>query len=300
MTPSLPHISVCICTYRRPELLRRLLSELSNQQTAELFTYSIIVADNDALESARPTVTKMETVGGPKITYCVENRRNVALARNMALVHSYGDFIAFIDDDECPTKDWLLNLFRILMNSRSSGVLGPVVPRYETEPPQWVRLGGFHDRPRYATGFELDWSECRTGNVMFAKNILTYLPEPFSVQFGITGEDQDFFRRLIEAGHKFVWCDEAVVYEAVPPVRLKRTFMLKRALVRGANFSKHPKRRALGIAKSIVAVPTYTLMLPFLQLIGHHHFMRYMIKWCDHTGRLLAVLGVKLVRQRLM
>jgi succinoglycan biosynthesis protein ExoM len=300
VTSPIPHISVCVCTCQRPQLLKRLLTELLHQETAGLFTYSIVVADNDASESAKPVVKEVARTNPVKITYCVETRRNIALVRNKALEYATGNLVAFIDDDEWPTEDWLRNLFRTWMNSGSSGVLGPVVPHYETEPPHWVQVGRFHERPRYATGFELDWSECRTGNVMFAKKILTHLREPFRSQFGTTGEDKDFFRRLIEAGHKFVWCDEAVVYETVPPVRLKRAFMLQRALVRGAHFSKHPQGRVFGIVKSIVAVPTYTLMLPFLQLVGHHHFMRYMIKWCDHTGRLLAVLGVKLINRRRM
>jgi len=38
---------------------------------------------------------------------------------------------------------------------------------------------------------------------------------------------------MIERGHAFVWCNEAVVYEVVPPVRWRRTFMLRRALLRG-------------------------------------------------------------------
>ena len=50
------HISVCICTYKRPELLRRLLSKLKEQKTEGLFEYSIVIVDNDRAESARQTV----------------------------------------------------------------------------------------------------------------------------------------------------------------------------------------------------------------------------------------------------
>ncbi len=48
MTTALPHICVCICTYKRRSYLERLLRELINQQTDDRFTYSVIVADNDA------------------------------------------------------------------------------------------------------------------------------------------------------------------------------------------------------------------------------------------------------------
>src|SRR5947199_8829379 len=58
MTKEKPHISVCICTYKRPALLRRLLEELGRQETGGLFTFSIIVADNDASRSADAVVSR--------------------------------------------------------------------------------------------------------------------------------------------------------------------------------------------------------------------------------------------------
>jgi hypothetical protein len=38
-------------------------------------------------------------------------------------------------------------------------------------------------------------------------------------------------------------------------------------------------------------VPLYTIALPFLLIAGQHWFMKYLIKLCDHVGRLLAWLG---------
>ena len=50
------HISICICTFRRPNLLKRLLDELIAQCTEGWFTYSVVVADNDVARSAEPVV----------------------------------------------------------------------------------------------------------------------------------------------------------------------------------------------------------------------------------------------------
>src|SRR5262249_47549740 len=113
-------------------------------------------------------------------------------------------------------------------------------------------------------------------------------------------EDTDFFRRAIEKGHRFIWCDEALVFECVPPSRWTRRFMLKRALLRGGNSLKYPRNRLCLLAKSLVAIPAYGLALPFLQLIGHYLFMKYLIKLCDHTGRLLAVASLNPVADREM
>src|SRR5436190_12853645 len=97
------HISVCICTYKRPQLLGRLLVELACQETGGLFTYSIVVVDNDRLQSAEAVVSGFAAVS---VKYCVEPRQNIALARNRAVQDSRGDFVAFFDDDQFPTKCW--------------------------------------------------------------------------------------------------------------------------------------------------------------------------------------------------
>src|SRR2546426_373654 len=105
------HITVCICTYKRARLLTRLLEGLRDQETGGRFTYSVVVADNDHLQSARELVAEFAATSSRPITYCVEPRQNIALARNEALAHASGDFVAFIDDDEFPSPRWLLTLF---------------------------------------------------------------------------------------------------------------------------------------------------------------------------------------------
>ena len=132
----LPHISVCICTYRRPELLPRTLAGLSGQETNGLFTYSIVVADNDHARSAEPVAAAFADSAKIYVKYCVEPQQNISLTRNQAVRNAEGDFIAFIDDDEFPTKSWLLTLFRTCKERGVDGVLGPVKPHFDEAPPK--------------------------------------------------------------------------------------------------------------------------------------------------------------------
>ena len=291
VTNELQHISVCVCTYKRPDFLRRLLSELDGQDSNGLFTYSIVVADNDHARSSETMVSQFAASSSVPITYCVEPRQNIALARNRAVENSDGDFIAFIDDDELPTKDWLLTLFKACDEYRVDGVLGPVLPQFSEEPPKWAVKGKFYERPTYPTGFVIDWRKGRTGNVLLRRRIFMTESRPFKPEFR-TGEDQDFFRRMIEKGCSFIWCNEAVAYEVVPPIRWRRMFMLRRALLRGANSPVHPSFGTADILKSVVAVPAYAAALPFAFVLGHHRFMTLLIKLFDHLGRLLALLRI--------
>src|SRR2546427_2122154 len=143
MTGEPHHISVCICTYKRPTLLRRLLDEVGRQDTSGLFTYSIVVADNDHLKSAHAVVSAFARVSRVPISYNVEPRQNIALARNKAIESTTGDYVAFIDDDEFPASHWLLTLFKACDEYDVDGVVGPVKRHFDEEPPKWVVRGRF-------------------------------------------------------------------------------------------------------------------------------------------------------------
>src|SRR5687768_17382385 len=105
-----PHICVCTCTYKRPEMLRRLLETLERQQTDDVFSFSIVVADNDATRSAENVVSAFASRSMLRVVYCCEPTQNIALVRNRELANSSGDYIALLDDDEFPTDRWLRSL----------------------------------------------------------------------------------------------------------------------------------------------------------------------------------------------
>jgi succinoglycan biosynthesis protein ExoM len=292
-----PHISVCICTFRRSELLIRLLQALSCQETVGFFTYSIVVADNDASQSAKEVVSQFAMRCPIQVTYCVEPEQNIALARNLALANAQGDFIAFIDDDEFPASDWLLRLFETCEKHAVAGVLGPVIPYFEKRPPVWVERGGFCDRPTHPTGFKIDWTEGRTGNLLFRREILNKKEPVFLPEFGGGGEDRNFIKRMAIDGRVFIWCNEAVAYELVPPSRWNRNFMLRRALLRG-KMALNRNAGMTDLAKSLAAIVGYTLGLPIFFIMGQHVLMKYLIKICDHAGKLLAFLGLNPIREK--
>lgn len=288
------HITVCVCTFRRPEMLRALLAALAAQRTEGRFGVSVTVVDNDAGESARATVESFSSSSALVVRYFVEREQSIAGARNQVVRQSQGDFLAFIDDDELPGHDWLLRMHSALVEFQCDGVLAPVLPRYDFEPPAWVVRGNFHDRPAMPTGAQLPWTLTRTGNALLRRSLFRPSEEPFRREFASGGEDRDFFRRMIERGHVFRWLADAPVYETVPRERCTRSFMIRRALLRG----KTPyNQRILPMLKSLLAVPLYALVLPFA-LVRHDWFMKLAVKWFDHVGRIFHFVGLRVVRER--
>ena len=283
------HISVCICTYRRPEVLRHLLLDLADQKTQGLFTYSVVVVDNDRAQSAKAVVMDVAENSRIPIVYCVEAAQSIARARNLAIERADGDFVAFIDDDERPISEWLLALLKLCTERGVDGVLGPVKPHFDSTPPRWITRGRFYERADYPTGFAIDGDKGRTGNVLLRRGLFRTGEETFRPEF-VTGEDQDFFRRKIAAGHVFVWCREAIAYETIPPARWTRSYVLRKALMRGRYSVLEPGFGIVDVAKSLVAIVVYGVMLPAVWLAGQHHLMRYLERLCYHAGKILACL----------
>jgi glycosyltransferase involved in cell wall biosynthesis len=295
-----PHISICICTFKRPQLLMRLLQSVRKQTTDGLFDFSIVVVDNDKTGSAEAVVRCFAESCEIATSYDCEPEQNISLARNRAIDKAQGDFVAFVDDDEFPEDDWLLNVYRACEQFGADGVLAPVRPHFRTPPPKWIVKGRFFYRPSFPTGTVIgDCRHTRTGNVLLRKSVFAGDGAPFDPRFGRTGGgDREFFKRKIAAGGVFVWCDEAIVYETVPADRCKRAFLLRSAFVRGVSAAMLGRLGLFNVCKSLIAVALYTSALPMLLVTGHHRFMKVLIKDCDHISKLLAACGWVLVKER--
>jgi glycosyltransferase involved in cell wall biosynthesis len=266
------------------------LESVSAQRTDGLFTFSVVVADNDRTESARATVTEVAARVPISIKYCVEPQQNIARTRNKAVENASGDFVAFIDDDEFASPEWLLTLFQMLQSSKANGVLAPVNPHFDKDAPQWVIQGRFYDRPVHPTGMVLHWKQCRTGNVLLKKELFAGDAQPFRPEC-LSGEDQDFFRRKIEQGRTFLWCHEAPAYEVVPPVRWKRSFLVRRAMFRGIFAQRNHGLQPLRVLQALISAPAYAIMLPVALVLGQARFMTCLFKMSYHAGRLFALVG---------
>lgn len=298
-SPTPIRISVCIPTFKRPEMLRRCLQAVEKQRGTG-FSYGIIVVDNDANQSARQLVEQRVEGSSLEIRYLQEPVQNIALARNKAVAASAGELIAFIDDDEFPEPTWLQSLHAAILRFEVDGVLGPVLPFFEGTPPAWLDKSGLCTRESFPTGSRMaDSRYMRTGNALLRRELFLGDELPFDPAWGLTGgEDAAFFARMLRRGRSFAWTNEARVYEAVPPERQRRGYYLRRAAIRGVTEARTEPLLSLGTLKSLAAVALYSALLPFLLVLGHHLFMRFLVRGCDHLAKLLAKIGIRLVAAR--
>lgn len=285
-------------------MLECLLNSLQDQITEGLFTYSIVVVDNDDSRSAENVVAGCKKNARVPIDYYIEPEKNIARARNKAIESAKADYVAFIDDDEIPDSNWLINLLKALKAYKAQAVLGPVVPKFEKKPPEWIIKGKLCERPRYETGTVLQWSKTRTGNVLIDKQAIEANNVVFNPDFGNGGEDVVFFKELGQKGCVFIWCNEAPVYESVPIERCTKLYFFRRAFFQGnvsfwySTGTLHYSDKLRIFIKSFVAVLIYTLILPLAYAGGTHRLMKYLIKDIHHVSRLLELSGLVVVKQR--
>lgn len=293
-------VTVCVCTYRRPRQLAQLLDRLAQQRGPASFG-EVVVVDNDAAASARPVVESARARGLPfEVRYDVQPEKSLAVARNRSVALASGQWIAFIDDDELPSQDWLRRMVETASDYRATGAMGPVISLVPESAPRWIRRGRFYDRRRFRTGTVVPRNQFRTSNALCAADWLRRIEGPFDPEYGLTGgEDVRMFNLLANLGARFVWCDDAVVEEAIGEDRLSLRWLLMRRFRGGNDFARLTVSGALGpvrpwtvpilaaraLAQMIIAGLLSVASLPF----GIQHSAAWLFRVVSNAGKLAAL-----------
>ncbi|MEX2524544.1 MAG: glycosyltransferase family 2 protein [Gammaproteobacteria bacterium] len=233
------HIAICVPTYRRSNMLTDCLAAIGRLTCPPGRRVTIIVADNDEDGSARNAVERIRSLLPFPLHYVIEQERGLAAVRNRLLEEAVklgADWIAFIDDDEMPEREWLVVFVEAAGRFRADVVTGPLV---QLENPDEVHIP--RDRSRRPTGTTPRF--VATNNVMFSSRLVKEQGLRFDRYYDfIGGEDFDFFNRSGANGNVHVWISEALVFETVPPERKTLSYLFYRHLTGGVNNVLRHKR----------------------------------------------------------
>ena len=233
---NLPTVTIAVLTYKRPGDLTAILPLLVDQAHLTGNECHILVVDNDA-QGDGAAAARLIDEGNGLITAVVEPRPGIAAARNRALDAATTDLLVFIDDDERPSAQWLSHLLSVQSQFDPTGVVGPVISSFFSEPAEWVAAGRFFERRRLPTGSTV--RVAATNNLLINVHTIRKLKLRFDERFGISGgSDTLFTRQLVRAGGSLIWCDEALVMDVVPVERLSRRWVLRRAFRSGNGWSR--------------------------------------------------------------
>lgn len=109
---STPLITAVVCTYNRSNLLEELLQDLQ-AQTLPSNRSELLVVDNGSTDSTSEVVNTM-TKSVSNLHYLQESKPGLAHARNRGWREAHGEYVAYIDDDARPPRDWLKAAERLI------------------------------------------------------------------------------------------------------------------------------------------------------------------------------------------
>ncbi len=289
-------VSVCLCTYKRAHL-RLTLDSLFTQALPAGVALEIVIADNDPDGSGRTLVEKAKERSPFPIHYEVEPERGISFARNRTLAMARGDWLAFIDDDEIAAPDWIAVHFETAKRLKAPVLMGIVKPRFEIEPPRWVRDSRLLERPTGPTGTPA--RVARTSNAFVRAAPVREKAVRFDPCYARTGgEDNDFFRRL---GVPVIDNKEAVVWETQTTDRYTMDYLMRRARCMGkaqaqialeANGMAGAIRLFLICGARSAAAPLIALALWPVDRARSRFFQ---IQWVKNVAKLMYLFNRRLV-----
>jgi glucosyl-dolichyl phosphate glucuronosyltransferase len=229
-------ITVLLCTYNRSQRLGETLESLVFQSLPESLCWEILVVDNNSADETRQVVEGFQRRYQNRVRYLFEPKQGISHARNAAIREAAGDILAFIDDDETATPNWLQNLTMNLHSDEWAGAGGRVLPPSSFSPPPWLlKTSWFAAGPLASFDKGLDGAELREppfgANMAFRKEVFTKLGG-FRIDLGrsganmISNEDTEFGRRVLAAGLRIRYEPSALIYHPVEERRLRKDYFL--------------------------------------------------------------------------
>jgi hypothetical protein len=223
-------VSVLIPTFRRPDSFVRAVRSVFAQNGVTSF--EIVAIDNSPEGSALATFSKLEAEAPVPFRWAHEPKPGVAQARNAALKLAQGELVAWLDDDEEASPDWLAALIAVRHDTGAQSVFGPVLARADHD----TGNSEFYERLYTRDGPANDGVCSRAygiGNSLQPRAMFDD-EQPFDTRADERGgEDDALFASWAEAGATFAWAGGARVIEHLGAERTHLAHGLKRAFAYG-------------------------------------------------------------------
>jgi glycosyltransferase involved in cell wall biosynthesis len=269
-------VSIVIATRNRQRLLAETLTGLVQLRWPR-DRYEIIVADNGSTDGT-PAVVESAAAhpSAPEIRYLYVPEPGKSFAVNAALALAGGDIIALTDDDVLPDSGWLHHLCHAFDETDADFVAGRIFARWETPPPQWMSraLYGVLAIPDNGDRrLEIAPGTSRVvpiGANMAVRASVVARIGGLRTDFGKlegtlrTGEDHEFFLRMLSAGCRGVYEPHAVVHHWVPRERLERGYFRKWLHQNGRDVARLAAAYPAPV-RTLMGVPRYL----WREAIGH-------------------------------
>lgn len=259
-------IVITIPTYKRPEMLRKLLLSIKDCRLDKslIGDVTIIVVDNDIEKTAEKVVTNFlqENTDVEHFKYHSYAEKGLSKVRNEMLRKAFElnpDFIVFVDDDEYVTAEWLNEMMKVMINNNADLVRGPALAQMAENTPDYISC--WFSREEYPDNCELH--TLTSGNLMMRRTTLQKFGIWFDLRFNTTGSEDSYFgRQMQKKGAKIYWAAKAIAYEIIPPKRTTLRWLMMRNYRSAGTFTYILKveKESLKLLKKIIISIIYVIV----------------------------------------
>jgi glycosyltransferase involved in cell wall biosynthesis len=233
--------TVVIPTYNGASRVPDVLEKLRSQTGTENINWEIIVVDNNSSDETANVIQDMivswqEVV---PLQYVFEAQQGIAFARQQGVEFAQGEFIGFLDDDNFPYSDWVLQSYLFGKQSSKVGAYGGQNhPIYQVDPPlNFKRIQSFlairesGEEPFLFCPEKLQLP-AGAGLVVRKKAWLDHIPHKlFNIKRG--GNDYEISLNLYKAGWEIWYNPKMHLDHYIPSSRLDKNYLLSLAHLYG-------------------------------------------------------------------
>ena len=273
--------TVAIPTYNGGSRLPKVMDLLLHQTGVANLNWEIIIIDNNSKDDTNKVIESYKKFSNQNFSlrYFLEKQQGIAFARMRAINEARGEFIAFIDDDNFPANDWVLQSYIFGKEHPQAGAWsGQIHGDFEVSPPEdFTRIQAFlaireHGLQPYL--FDADNLRLPPGAALVVRKQAWCESVPKELVFKgrlsklmVSGDDTEALLYLHKAGWE-IWYNPAMhINHQIPHWRLEKDYLL--ILARGCGLCIFQLRliNAKNWQKPILLVKT--ILGNFRRLLQH-------------------------------
>lgn len=233
-----PFLTVVICTYKRPALLRKALQSMLEQKLDRVH-FEVVVVDNNS-EDETPEVVRIMNEKAGNIRCVRERKQGLSHSRNRGCEEAKGDYVIYIDDD-AKAHAKFLSLIRETIQEHAPDIMGgPIYPYYSETKPAWFKDEYEIRHHARSTGWSTTCSV--SGSSFVIRRGLLIELGLFDPNLGMVGDTvrlgeeravlNRYRQRPVEE-QKVYYHLSCLVYHHVPVAKMTPRYLLKRYFVAG-------------------------------------------------------------------
>lgn len=240
-------VSIVIPTYNRARLLGQTLKSVKRLRVPEGVAIEVWVIDNNCTDNTARVVEDAAQGSQFPILRIVETEQGLCYGRNRGLHEARYENVVYFDDDIEVSEDWLLGYFQAVEQLDADCVVGPVFPKFEREPPDFLT-------ERVLDSVTSTYSRKGDRMMLLPRDVAHEVP---GCNFGVrksvalnidgfnnsldrtgagllAGGDTEFGLRLVGTGRRVVFQPRCAIRHVITEEKLSRRYLRKRWTGAGA------------------------------------------------------------------